>query len=564
MIKFPAIGNSHLFARALSSALLASALLLGGCGGGGGGSSSSSPPASSVPASPAATAPTSITTAKNTMYTGKLIASDLNGDPLTYSIVSSSTRGTALVTNPDTGDFTYTPNPGEEGSDSFSFKANDGSKDSNVVTVSVTITNTAPVAQDGNADVNEDTTSGTLNLAASDDDGDPLSFSIVSNGTRGTAVITDAASGTYTYTPAPGQIGIDTFTFNATDGSSVSNVATVTVTINGKPLATGSCGTVKQSNQTPGLVGKLDASDPEGSMQLMYSLLNPDGSDAGLTLVTAKGGTVTITDPTTGIFTYKADTGPGDNRGQDTFDFQVIDPEGAIATATETVIVDQTIMPLGDSITEGSDFTGGSFAPKEERVGYRRSLYDQLITSQYMIDFVGSVQSGSAAIPTLDDIDHEGHGGWTAFDIANGRNMDGTDGVKAWLDQHPADVILLHIGTNDLSNTTADEIAAILNIIHDWEISANGNPVTVLLARILDQVPLNPEVGTFNDAVEAMVNLRTEDEPSIIIVDQETGAGINYTIDVDMSDQLHPNVSGYGKMANTWFSSLAPLLDKCP
>ena len=422
------------------------------------------------------------------------------------------------------------------------------------------IINTPPVARDDNIQINQDVVAGRLKLSASDRDGDALSYKIVSNGTLGTAVITDASKGTYQYIPDPGQFGIDSFSFSASDATSTSNISTVSVSINGTPIATGSCNTVKQANQRPGLVSTLKATDPETPAMLMYSLLNPDGSDAGLTLMTAKGGMVEITDPTSGTYTYKPASGPGDKRGRDTFRYQVTDPEDALAIATETVIISQAIMPLGDSITDGVDSTGGG-VPKAERVGYRQSLHNQLVKSSYMIDFVGSRQSGSVANPRLTDGDHEGHGGWTAHEIAWGRVMNGSDGVFSWLEQNPADFILLHIGTNDLIQTAAD-VMDILDEIDRWENSANGNPVTVLLARIIDFAPSISEIEVFNNKVERKANKRTNDD--IVLVDQQTGAGINYTIGVDMSDIVHPSASGYDKMADVWFDSLEPMLDKCP
>jgi hypothetical protein len=355
-------------------------------------------------------------------------------------------------------------------------------------------------------------------------------------------------------------------------GSSSPKAAEPTAIINTKPVATGSCNTVRQSKQAPVFVGQLNASDLESPTMLAYSLLNPDGSDAGQTLTTSRGGTVTITDTTSGHFTYQANTEPGDNRGRDTFKYQVSDPDNAVASATEIIIVNQTIMPLGNSITHGADCIGGTQAngrcipdgynADQERAGYRQPLYEILVDSGYTFDFVGSRQAGLFAPSPLDDDDHEGHGGWTAFDIAWGREMDGSDGVFNWLEQNPADIILLHAGTNKLPNTSENNIAEILDEIDRWEDSANGNPVTVILARIIDWAPKNPEVDIFNNAVEAMVKSRTND--NIIIVDQQTDAGLDYTIGADMSDWLHPNSSGYSKMAEVWFNALAPLLDKCP
>ncbi|MDQ0897885.1 OmpL47-type beta-barrel domain-containing protein [Paenibacillus sp. V4I7] len=90
-----------------------------------------------------------LTTPQNRAISGILSASDANGDPLTYSIVSNGTQGTAVVTNPSTGEFTYTPNPDVIGSDTFSFIVNDGVVNSDVSTVTVRILDiTSPVTTD--------------------------------------------------------------------------------------------------------------------------------------------------------------------------------------------------------------------------------------------------------------------------------------------------------------------------------------------------------------------------------------------------------------------------------
>ncbi|HEU5100853.1 MAG TPA: Ig-like domain-containing protein [Roseiflexaceae bacterium] len=68
-------------------------------------------------------------------------------------------------------------------------------------------------------------------LSATDPEGAALTYSIVSNGSKGVARITDATTGAFTYTPSAGATGNDSFTFKASDGQLDSNVATVTVTI---------------------------------------------------------------------------------------------------------------------------------------------------------------------------------------------------------------------------------------------------------------------------------------------------------------------------------------------
>src|SRR4029077_14973894 len=130
---------------------------------------------------------------------------------LTFSIVAPPSHGTLTGTPPAV---TYTPVLNYNGPDSFRFKANDGSLDSNVATVSITVTavNDAPVANNGALTTNEDTpASGTL--SASDVTGGALTYSLVANGTKGTATITNATLGGFTYTPNANANGTHTFTF---------------------------------------------------------------------------------------------------------------------------------------------------------------------------------------------------------------------------------------------------------------------------------------------------------------------------------------------------------------
>ena len=78
----------------------------------------------------------SVNVTKNTPKTISLTASDANGDPLTYSVVNQPTHGTLSGTAPS---LTYTPATDYIGTDSFTFKANDGKADSNTATVSITV-----------------------------------------------------------------------------------------------------------------------------------------------------------------------------------------------------------------------------------------------------------------------------------------------------------------------------------------------------------------------------------------------------------------------------------------
>src|SRR6185437_9159252 len=106
---------------------------------------------------------------------------------------------------------TYTPAANYNGADSFTFKANDGTLDSNIATVTITITavDDAPVAADQVVATDEDNAK-TITLAATDvDTATALTYSIVVGPTHGT--LTGAAPAV-TYTPAANYNGADRFT----------------------------------------------------------------------------------------------------------------------------------------------------------------------------------------------------------------------------------------------------------------------------------------------------------------------------------------------------------------
>ena len=178
----------------------------------------------------------SVSTSTNTAVNGTLSASDSAGNAMTFAMVTSPAHGSATITNTATGAFTYTPASGYTGSDSFTFKATDNVTGtvSNTATESETVNatvNHAPVASNGSVTTNAGTAvNGTL--SATDQDGNALTFSIVSAPAHGTATVTNAATGAFTYTPASGYSGSDSFTFKANDGQVDSNVATESVTVN--------------------------------------------------------------------------------------------------------------------------------------------------------------------------------------------------------------------------------------------------------------------------------------------------------------------------------------------
>ncbi len=167
----------------------------------------------------------SVATNEDTATPITLAASDANNDALNFSIVAGPSHGTLSGTAPNV---TYTPAANYFGADSFTFKANDGSLDSNVATVSITVNavNDAPVANNQNKTVVENTAT-PITLTAGDVDSAILTYSIVAQPTHGTL---SGTAPNVTYTPQMNYEGADSFTFRVSDGSRTSD-ATVSITV---------------------------------------------------------------------------------------------------------------------------------------------------------------------------------------------------------------------------------------------------------------------------------------------------------------------------------------------
>lgn len=158
-----------------------------------------------------------------------LSATDLNGDALSYQIVSSPLHGVLTGTGSSR---TYTPSANYNGPDSFTFKANDGLLDSNIatVTISVSAVNDAPVANADSAKT-EKNHSVTIPVLANDKDvdGDVLTVSAVSKPKYGNVLITSKQQ--IKYAPKEGFVGTDKFTYTVSDGKGGTATATVTVNV---------------------------------------------------------------------------------------------------------------------------------------------------------------------------------------------------------------------------------------------------------------------------------------------------------------------------------------------
>lgn len=225
------------------------------------------------------------------------------------------------------------------------------------------------------------------------------------------------------------------------------------------------------------------------------------------------------------------------------------------------------IMPLGDSITRGN-LAGAGDASQE--IAYRKDLWDQLQSDDYSLNFVGSATNGQFYENEGFDPHHEGHSGWRADEIAF-NILDTGNGGSDWLTNNPADIVLLHIGTNDILQSqtitsTVDDIALILDKIESYD-----ENITVVVAQIINMRPSASnaserlKISQLNEAIAGLVNNRIANGDNLVLVDMENDADLIYQLipTGDMNDNVHPFATGFTKKANLWASSLENIIALC-
>jgi large repetitive protein len=241
---------------------------------------------------------------------------DPDGDPLTAELVSNPVFAASFTLNAD-GSFVYVPLLNYNGPDSFTYRANDGTLDSNIATVSLTVVpvNDAPVATNDSYTVNEGGTLNGTSVLANDTDAENTTLTaVLVSGPANASSFTFNPDGTFTYVHNGSETTTDSFTYKANDGTLDSNIATVTITVNpvnDAPVANDDGpynvneggtlnGTSVLANDTDAENTTLTAVLVSGPANASSFTLNADG-----TFTYVHNGTETTTDS----FTYQANDG---------------------------------------------------------------------------------------------------------------------------------------------------------------------------------------------------------------------------------------------------------------
>jgi hypothetical protein len=216
------------------------------------------------------------------------------------------------------------------------------------------------------------------------------------------------------------------------------------------------------------------------------------------------------------------------------------------------------IQPLGNSITQAS----------YPRYSYRYNLWTKLLDDGFDFDLVGSMQDNKNGNPEWPqhmgqsfDQDHEGHSGWTTFQLWWGNSGEpGAGKMSDWLQLYTPDVSIIHMGTNDINQAVNDggiSESFINNNLINYRYSRlidtlrfYSPNVVLFIAQIIprDDSVRNYWTNYFNSQIPNIKVTKYNSNSPIIIVDQNTG----FDKVADTYDGVHPNASGEEKIAQKW------------
>ncbi|MDP9353014.1 MAG: PKD domain-containing protein, partial [Chloroflexota bacterium] len=288
----------------------------------------------------------SVSTDEDTAVDVVLTASDADNDPLTFSVLTQPAHGKLSGTAPN---LTYTPDADYSGPDSFTFTVNDGTVDSTVATVSITVrpVNDKPVATNDSATTPEDEalTLGQAALLGNDTDVDnatpELSVRAVSNATRGKVELLE--DGSVRFTPETDYYGPAGFDYTLSDGglTDTAHVVLTVTPVNDPPTAAKDSKVTEEDKALTFPVVELLTNDSAG----------PD-NESEQRLIVAE---VTATDATHGTVALIAGEGtytPEANyNGEASFAYKVCDDGQTNGTADPRCVtgtVNVAVAPIND------------------------------------------------------------------------------------------------------------------------------------------------------------------------------------------------------------------------
>jgi acyl-CoA thioesterase-1 len=207
-------------------------------------------------------------------------------------------------------------------------------------------------------------------------------------------------------------------------------------------------------------------------------------------------------------------------------------------------------MPLGDSITES----------KAGYSSYRLTLWNELRAAGCTINLVGSrrgVSRGFKNSPFAQprdarfDLDHEGHWAYRTDEILQQ--------LDTWLAKSRPDVVLVHLGSNDIisgqsNDSTAKELGQLIDEIRD------RNPrAIIIMAQLIPARRRESEIVALNRKISSLATSKNTLESPVKIVNLYRDFSIAREL---QGDGVHPNRTGDIKIGKRFAAALLQSLPR--
>ena len=397
--------------------------------------------------------------------------SDVDGDALSVTVVTTPTNGTAVI-NPDDS-VSYTPFADFNGGDSFNYTVADGQGGtaSTVVSVTVTAINDLPMAVD-DAVVTPEDTAVNINVLANDSDvdGDALTVTAVTTPTNGVAVIN--LDDSVTYTPTVGYNGADSLTYTIEDGQGGSDTANIQITVTG-------------TNDNPVAVDDnvATAEDTAVVIDVLSNDSDLDGDPLTIVAVTAPLSGTAVISGNNVIYTPDANF-----FGADSFSYTIDDGQGGAATAT--VLVTVTAVNDVPVAVDDSGTTNEDTAVSIDVLTNDNDVDGDLL----QVVAVGSTSLGTAIINPDDSITYTPNANINGSDTFSYTVGDGQGGLAIGV----VDVTIVPVNdapvAGDDSATTDEDTAVIVDVLaNDNDVDGDALTVSITVSPTLGTVQLNPD-----------------------------------------------------------------------
>ncbi|MGM8227656.1 retention module-containing protein [Cellvibrio sp. ARAG 10.3] len=426
---------------------------------------------------PPVTADLNVQGDEDTAIIGRILATDADGDALTYQITTHPTYG-SVVLDTTIGQFVYLPAANYHGADNFVVTVTDARGNSTTSTINVTVVpvNDLPVTADVNLSTDEDAAVAGQVLAT-DVDGDTLGYTLGTAPANGSVTL-DPVTGDFVYTPAANFNGADSFVVVISDGqggSVTSRVAVNVAPVNDAPVASDLALT---TDEDVAVTGQISATDV-------------DDDTLSFTTTTAPQNGVLVLNPSTGEFTY---TPNSHHNGSDSFIVTISDGNGGTTTSTVTIgVTPVNDAPVVAPVTLADINEDGSIViTQTDLLAGTSDLDGDALTAINLSLTTGSgrlIDNGDGTWTFTPATDWNGDVGF-AFEVSDGTVNISNAASLTVVSENDAPV------ASDLALTT-DEDVAVTGQISATDVDGDTLNFTTTTAPQNGVVVLNPSTGEF-------------------------------------------------------------------